>query len=147
MQNQKADGWLRLRGKPSWRAWSGYAFENLCLRHTEQLKAALGVASVHTVENSWRHRARDSDDDGAQIDLLIDRADGVINICEMKFTDSQFVIDKRYANELRRKIEVYRHVTRATKPVMLTVVSGHGIKWNSYAAELVASEVTADQFL
>jgi uncharacterized protein len=141
----EGDGrWPRLRGTPSWAAWSGYAFENLCLKHVLQIKRALGISGIQADPSSWRHRAKTPDESGAQIDLLIDRRDGVINVCEMKFSENEFIIDKKYAAELRTKMEVFRRVSKTRKSLFLTLVTSFGIKANSYSEELVQNSITAD---
>ena len=133
--------WQSRRLAPSGVAWSGYAFENICLRHSAQIKKALGIAGVQAPVASWRHQAKNNDDTGAQIDLLFDRADGVISVCEMKFSEHEFVIDKAYARELRSKLEVFRRVTGTRKALFLVMVSVHGLKANEYQAELVHNVV------
>jgi uncharacterized protein len=80
-------------------------------------------------------------DEGAQIDLLIDRRDDVINVCEVKFADDQFVIDKQHARDLQRKLDVFRRATRTHKSLFLTMITTFGVRKNAYAADLVASEV------
>ncbi len=147
MASQRRHGertWLKLRGTPAWRVWSGYAFENVCRRHLVKMKQALGIAGVETTHGCWLHRPSERVNEGAQIDLLIDRRDDVINICEMKFTDDEFVIDKQYARELKRKLDVFRRATRTRKSLYLTMVTTFGVRKNSYATDLVASEITMD---
>ena len=136
-----ATDWPSRRLAPSGMAWSGYAFENICLRHSAQIKKALGIAGVQASVSSWRHHAKDKEDTGAQIDLLFDRADGVISVCEMKFSEHEFVIDKAYAREIRSKLEVFRRVTGTRKALFLVMVSAHGLKANEYQAELVQNVV------
>jgi hypothetical protein len=144
-QRRRGEGtWLNLRGTPAWRVWSGYAFENVCHRHLTKMKQALGIAGVETTHGCWFHRPTERIDEGAQIDLLIDRRDDVINICEMKFADDEFVIDKAYARELQRKLDVFRRATQTRKSLFLTMVTTFGVRKNSYATDLVASEVTMD---
>jgi len=84
-------------------------------------------------------------DPGAQIDLLIDRADNTISLCEMKFSEGQFTIDKPYAGELRQKRDTFRRVTGTRKNIFLTLVTTFGIVDNAYAKELVANSVLADE--
>ena len=84
------------------RAWSGLAFERLCMAHTQQIKAGLGISGVLSNIYSWRKEA-DENGNGAQIDLLIDRNDQVINVCEMKYSLSEFTIVADYERELRNK--------------------------------------------
>jgi len=135
------DIWLTRQTGSSWKAWRGYAFEGICLRHAQQLKRALGIEAVETLEAPWRHRPDGASETGAQIDLLIDRRDDCINLCEMKFSDGEFAIDKRYAAELRNKVQAFREVTRTRKTVFLTMVTTYGVKDNAYRTELVASSV------
>jgi hypothetical protein len=144
-QRRRGEGtWLKLRGTPAWRVWSGYAFENVCLRHLPRIKHALGIAGVETTHGSWLHRPTTRVDEGAQIDLLIDRRDDVINVCEVKFADDQFVIDKQYARDLQRKLDVFRRATRTHKSLFLTMITTFGVRNNAYAADLVASEITME---
>jgi hypothetical protein len=147
MESQRRTGegtWLNLHGTPAWRAWSGYAFENVVHRHVAKVKQALGIAGVETTQGCWLHRPTEQVDEGTQIDLLIDRRDDVINLCEVKFADGEFVIDKQYAQHLRRKLDVFRRVTQTRKSLFLTMVTTFGVRKNSYATDLVANEITMD---
>lgn len=142
-RSRARDLWQKKRGTPAWRAWSGYAFEALCAKHVDQLKRALGIEAVETEESAWLHRSADAGP-GAQIDLVIDRRDQAINLCEMKFSEGPFTIDKRYAEELRRKREVFRQVTRSRKSLFTTLVTTYGIADGKYAQEIVDASVTMD---
>ena len=124
------------------RAWSGLAFERLCMAHTQQIKVALGIAGVLSNIYSWRKEA-DETSDGAQIDLLIDRKDQVVNLCEMKYSLSEYVIDVEYEQKLRNKKSVFIGTTNTKKAVHLTMVTTFGIKANAYSG-IVQNEVTLD---
>lgn len=137
--------WASRQNAPRRRAWAGYAFESLCLKHTTNLKAGLGIANVETTEAPWRYKQTDNSGIlGAQIDLLIDRSDNTINLCEMKFSESEFIIDKRYATDLRRKIDVFKRITGTRKNIFLTMVTTFGVRSNAYANELVSNSLTLD---
>lgn len=137
--------WLSKRNTPRRRAWSGYAFESLCLKHVRNLKTALGISGVETTEAPWRHESSEkSEIPGAQIDLLIDRGDDSINLCEMKFSETEFTIDKRYGEELRRKMNVFKEVTGTRKNIFLTLVTTFGVTDNACAKELVANSLTLE---
>ena len=75
---------------------------------------------------------------------MIDRPDDVINLCEVKFGDGEFVIDKQYAQHLRRKLDVFRRVTQTCKSLFLTMVTTFGVRKNSYATDLVANDISVD---
>jgi len=143
-QRSAANAWATKRGSPAWRAWSGYAFEGICLKHVTALKRALGIEAVETEESAWHHRAVDKTDRGVQIDLVIDRKDATSNVCEMKFSEGEFVIDKRYADELRVKRDTFRRVTGTRNAVILTLITTHGLRNNQYAKELVDKSLTMD---
>lgn len=123
--------WINQLDSPAYRAWSGYAFEQACLSHIRQIKQALGISGVQTVTSSWISR---NSEHGAQIDLVIDRRDQVINICEMKFSIDDFTIDKKYAETLKNKIKIFREETSTRKAIFLTMVTTFGISKNSYAS-------------
>jgi uncharacterized protein len=140
--------WLSLRGTPKWRAWSGIAFEAVCMKHVVQIKDALGISGVSTNAACWRYRPANDHgnvgEEGAQIDLLIDRADGCINLCEMKFSETEFIIDKDYAARLQARRESFRRVTKTKKSLFVTFVTTHGIKSNPYSLEIVDTFVSMD---
>jgi len=141
---RKGGPWTAIRGTPSWRAWSGYAFESLCLRHVQQIQAALGIAGVQVEVSGWRHRPESADEVGAQIDLIIDRRDDVIHLCEMKFTDAPFAITRKYAEELRTRREVFREATSTRKSLFLTFVTKSGLSEDQHSLELVDAHVSLD---
>ena len=140
---RKTMSWENLGETAKWRAWSGYAFESLCRRHLAQMKRALGIAGVQTEQSTWSH-VGSAKESGAQVDLLIDRRDDCIHLCEMKFAHGEFVIDKRYAERLRERKETFRRVTRTRKTLFITLVTTFGVKENPYALELVQSELKMD---
>jgi len=138
---QSPNVWTQKRGTPPWRAWSGYAFEAICQKHVAWLKRGLGIEAVETVASTWRHPGA-GEEDGAQIDLVIERRDATVNLCEMKLAEGPFTIDKRYAADLRRKRDVFRSATGTTKALLTTLVTTFGVVPNAYARELVDAEVT-----
>jgi len=122
------------------RAWSGYAFEQVCLAHITQIRRKLGIAGVVNYAASWRSKKVAK---GAQIDLLLDRNDNVINICEMKYSQGEYVIDKdAYAN-IRNKRTAFIAETKSRKTVHLTFITPYGVFPNEYR-EHIQSEVTMD---
>ena len=146
MENTRATGagtWIKLSAAPSWRSWSGTAFESVCLKHTPEIKKALGISGVYTEESAWRY-VPGKNQPGAQIDLLIDRRDQCINICETKFSTSEFTIDKTYATELERKLTVFKQKTKTLKTLFLVMITTFGTKTNGYKTSLVQNEVTLD---
>jgi uncharacterized protein len=133
--------WLNTLDSPAHRTWSGYAFEQICLYHIDQLKHELGIASVETSLSSWRSATLEN---AAQIDLVINRRDQVINLCEMKFSINPFTIDKKYDAELRNKIATFKKETATRKSVFMTMVTTFGLQQNNYSAALVQNDIKMD---
>lgn len=125
--------WTNTIDSPSHRAWSGYAFEQLCLYHIDEIKKALGIWGVNSEASSWRSTKFSSK---VQIDLLIDRRDGVINLCEIKFSINQFSINKKYDAELRNKIGIFKTETNTRKAIFLTLITTFGIAQNQYSGNV-----------
>ncbi len=123
--------------------WKGLSFERVCLQHVRQIRAALGISGVHVEAYAWSHAPDETYPVGAQIDLLLDRSDGVVNVCEMKFSPDKFVIDAKMEESLMRKLAVFSSVSRTRKAVHLTMVTPFGLLANAHSGR-VQSEVTLD---
>lgn len=134
--------WQAMIDSPSRRAWSGYAFEMLCLSHIEKIRNALGFLAVNCSVSAWRTEPTEQHD-GAQIDLVIDRRDQIINLCEMKFSTAKYAISADYEENLRNKINAFRIENKSTSALHLTMITTYGVKQNSHSG-IVTSEVTLD---
>lgn len=100
---------------PEWHGWAGYAFESICLKHVAQIKKALYIPPG-ALSGSWHYQSgKNNKSEGAQIDLLFDRDDGVITLCEIKYCQNAFEINKKYAAELERKMKVFKEQSKNTK--------------------------------
>ena len=134
--------WSHLIGDRGRSAWEGIAFERVCLLHSAQVKKSLGISGILTSESEWRCRSSASGK-GAQIDLVIERADHVVNVCEMKFSSGEYEIDADEARKLRNRVEAFRRETGTKGGIHLTFVTPYGVKRNKYWS-LIQSEVTLD---
>ncbi|MGH7250153.1 MAG: AAA family ATPase, partial [Minisyncoccia bacterium] len=127
-RDQTPGQWLSISQSPAWKSWSGYAFEAVCFKHLAQIRHALGIA-VDAEVGTWRYQPRSSSgESGAQIDLLFDRRDGAISICEIKHSTKPFSIDKTYADNLLNKVEVYRKHSKTGKQVFISIIASAGLK-------------------
>ena len=138
--------WSNTLDNPARRAWAGLTFEQLCKDHVPQIKKKLGIAGVLSEESTWFGASSGEEDEsraGAQIDLIIDRRDQVVNLCEAKFSLNRFEIDKDYDQKLRNKIAVFREATNCRKTIQLSMISTYGIQKNKYSG-IVNSEVLLD---
>lgn len=132
--------WQNMLDSPSRRAWSGYSFERLCLHHIRQIKYRLGITGVQCDVCAWRG-------EGGQIDLLIDRRDQIINLCEMKFSQAEYEITKQYDEHLRERAEMFRLATKTRKALHQTFVTTYGLKKNLYSGNVQSEVVLDDLFV
>jgi hypothetical protein len=123
-------------------AWRGYAFEEVCYVHSKQIKNALGIGGVHTEILPWRSK----DEEGVQIDMLIDRDDRVINVCEIKFSLDIFTITREYDANLRHKVQVLMDKTKTRKNPHLTMITTFGLLQNEYSGHIQKSLTMDDLF-
>jgi len=126
--------WLRLQTKPIYKIWSGFCFESICIKHIETIKEALGIQAIYSTQGNWIKKGKVQ---GAQIDLLIDRDDNVINLCEMKFYNGPYALDKKSAENLRDKLSLFQRETKTTKNIFITLITTYGVKETKYSKELV----------
>jgi len=142
-KSHSPDYWLKQVNKPIYHVWAGYAFEAVCHKHIAQVLVALNIKTAENI-SAWKLTTRSKGEEGAQIDLLIDRSDDAINVCEIKYTDSPFVTDKSYAEKLKKKIDIFKKTTKTNKQIFLTMISAHGLKATIYSEDMVSGLVTLE---
>lgn len=145
--------WMQMIGKQEYIAWSGYAFETVCLHHIEQIVNALGINGIYYSPCSWSYRPseavkndEEADEDlkrGGQIDLLIDRKDKTISVCEMKYAGEEYEITKAYSGYVEDRLRTFRKVTNTKKSFSIVYITPFGLSNNMYARK-VNRQVTAD---
>jgi len=137
--------WAQQYKTQRYNVWCGYAFELICLKHIDKIIAALKIEHLIEGIGPWRFIAKDKKEYGVQIDLLLNRTDGFINICEIKYNTTPFSIDKAYAENLKRKITVVE--SKLKKQAQITFITVTGLKENTYSKALVANTITVDDLL
>ena len=137
------DTWHLLSQTQAYKTWSGYAFENVCLQHIPQIKHAMGISGIYSTASSF-YKKGTTEEAGTQIDLLIDRNDRVITLCEIKFHQEPFRITKAYADTLRRKMSVFRESSKTRKHLMLCLISTFGLTPNVNSMSLNLQSLTLD---
>jgi uncharacterized protein len=125
--------------KPSFKSWSGYAFENLCIKHAFQIKKALGIHGILSREHSWV-----SSDNTAQIDMIIDRDDNVVNLLEAKYYQTEYEMTAPYAELLEKRKRIFMNATKTKKNVFTTMISIYGAKPNEHYLSVVDNQILAD---
>jgi uncharacterized protein len=136
--------WEQLSKQNTYIAWSGYAFENICLLHINQIKSALGISGVFTQQSSWKFNGNDVLP-GAQVDLVINRADQIIHICEAKFTKDNFALNKEQTNRLKLKKSIFKQATKTKKAVFSTLITTYPALQNKYYLDEIDQEITMEK--
>lgn len=136
---QSAQQWELMQNSPIYNTWAGLAFEILCFNHTSQILSALGISGIQTNIYSWR--TPNDVEDGAQIDMVINRADRCVNICEMKYSRDEYDLQKAEADKLQHRLNCFAKYAEQRKALILTMVTCFGVKKNMYSS-LIQREVT-----
>lgn len=137
------DYWLHQIKKPIYQVWAGYAFEAICYKHVNKIISALNIKTAENI-SSWRLTTRKEETKGAQIDLLIDRSDDSVTLCEIKYTEKSFTITKGYAEIIKNKIAIFKETTRTNKQLFFVMISANGLVKNEYSKSLIANVVTLE---
>lgn len=137
------DVWKHLSQTQTYKTWSGYAFETLCLKHIPAIKKAMGISGIYS-ESSTFYKKGNSDEKGIQIDLLIDRNDQIINLFEIKYYNKEFLMTKEYANDLRQKMWQFEEITKTRKQIFWVFLSTFGIKKNEHSLDIISQSLTID---
>lgn len=134
--------WSNNMNSHSVESWQGFSFETICMMHLNQIKQKLGISGIATSASSWRTLGK-AYTSGAQVDLVIDRSDRVINLCEMKFSVEPYTISKSYEELLRNRMALFRAETHTRKSLSITMVTTYGIVRGLHSG-IVQSEVVMD---
>jgi uncharacterized protein len=140
--NKGKDAFISISQSATYKSWAGYAFENICMRHKQNIAKALGISGMFFTTASFYYKG-DDDAAGFQIDMLIDRADNVINICEMKYYNSQYEFSKKEMEQAQYRMEKFRQITGTKKQLLYTLVTNNGLKPNQYSIGTVAKTIEA----
>lgn len=140
----KPDYFMKLQGTATWKSWSGYAFETICHNHIHQIAKALGIGGILYSYSSWNYKPETNNEKGIQIDLIIDRSDNCINLCEIKFHNNTFIVSKAYSKKLIYKKQKFMEITKTKKTVFITLITSFGTKENASYHEAVNNQLRID---
>ena len=139
--------WSNSTDNPARRTWEGLVFEQICKDHVFAIKQKLGISGILSEESAWFVRAdKENGTSGAQIDLLIKRRDRVITICEIKFSNGEYLITKDYDLNLRNKVELFKTKTNCKESIQLVMLTTYGVKQNEYSSVIQNQVVMDDLF-
>lgn len=135
--------WTKVVQTPEWYSWAGYAFEAICWKHIDAIKSALELDAIHVNWGDWRYKP-EKPNQGAQIDLVLDRDDGCVTLCEIKHTEKAFTITKAYAKTIANKQAVFKTQTRTKKQIQWCLITANGMTRNEYSHDLIDHVVVLD---
>ena len=142
-KGNKTPDFSELNQAQSFKSWAGYTFENICMSHIPQIKKALGIAGVSTSTSSFFAKPKDGLE-GTQIDLLIERNDNIIHLCEIKFFSDELIMDKKMADNLKNKRAIFNYHTKNKKHIFNTFITTYGHKPNTYSQQFIDQSLTMD---
>jgi uncharacterized protein len=143
VDNKANSSWQNRSNTPEYKIWTGYAFENMCFRHVNQIKKKLGINGIISNEYSWVSKG-DKQSKGTQIDFIIDRDDNCINLLEIKFHESEYEMTKEYASNTREKIAIFKDKTESKKNIFVTFLTVFGVKKNEHFFSIVTNQLLID---
>jgi hypothetical protein len=127
--HEGAGTWQHLSQTQEYKTWSGYAFESICIQHIPSIKRALGISGVYTISSTFYQKATE-EKRGAQIDLLLDRADNIINVFEIKFHNGEITLNKETSEAWQRKLWTFAEATKTRKRLSLVLITTFGLVRN-----------------
>ncbi len=142
-KQQGANIWQHLSQTATYKTWSGYAFEGICMKHIEKIKHDLGISGIFSAASSF-HKKGTSEEEGLQIDLLLDRNDHNINLFEIKFYNQPYTITKEYGEQLRKRTHIFQQQTKTKKHITWIFITTFGLTLNAHASSLVLRDLTLD---
>jgi uncharacterized protein len=138
------DVWMQKSTTQSFLTWQGYSFENICIRHSEAIKSALGISGIYVEVSAFLFKGN-SETSGFQIDMLLDRADNTMNLCEMKFYNSEITVDKSMADLLRKRRARFKEVSGTKKLIFNTLITTYGVQTNEHSLSQIDQIITMDK--
>jgi len=142
-KNASKNIWLQLSQTPKYKAWAGYTFEGIVIKHIDEVKKALGITGIYSQQSTFLKQASGTKE-GFQIDMLIDRNDNTINICEMKFYNSELSLTKKQAEQLRKRRDAFRLNTKTKKLLINTLITTYGLEHNKNSLGIVDNHLSMD---
>ena len=138
------DVWMQKSTTQPFITWQRYSFENICIRHYEAIKTALGISGIYVEVSAFLFKGN-SENAGFQIDMLLDRADNTINLCEMKFYNSDITVDKSMADLLRKRRARFKEVSGTKKLIFNTLITTYGVQTNEHSLSQIDQIITMDK--
>lgn len=142
MKGVEKEYWIKRQANPAWKSWAGFAFEGLCLKHISEIKNALQIGGVSTSSGYWKSNVNGKKE--VEVDLVIDRDDQCMNLCEIKFCSEEYSLTKKYVEELSRKKALFQEKTKTKKGLFITLITPFGTKENAHFHSIIDHQLTLE---
>jgi hypothetical protein len=146
IENNRQQGnnvWQYLSQTPAYKSWSGYAYKSICIKHIEQIKQVLGISGIYSSVSSFYQKG-DEENEGVQIDMILDRNDHTINLFEIKFYNKPYILDQESAHKLRQKQWQFQAISKTNKQINWVIISTFGLQTNQHSLGLVSNSLMID---
>ena len=131
--------------KPAWQTWTGQTFEAVCFKHANVIRKKLDIEHIAVICGDWQYQPEKySKESGAQIDLVFDREDGCVMLCEIKYSDKPYTVTKEFVEQLKRKEAVYREKTKSKKQIFWVLIAANGVSENQYLKDTIHHVITLE---
>jgi uncharacterized protein len=142
-RQQGTNVWQNLSQTQTYKSWSGYAYESICIKHIERIKQALSISGIYSSVSSF-YQQGDEENDGVQIDMLLDRNDHTINLFEIKFYNQPYILNKESADKLRQKQWRFQAISKTKKHINWLIISTFGLQKNQYSTGLISNSLSME---
>ncbi|NUX01369.1 AAA family ATPase [Wolbachia endosymbiont of Madathamugadia hiepei] len=131
--------------KPVWQTWTGQTFEAVCFKHANKIRRKLNIEHIGVICGDWQyHPEKNSKESGTQVDLVFDREDGCVMLCEIKYSDKPYIVTKEFVEQLKRKETVYREKTKSKKQIFWVLIAANGASENQYLKDTIHHVITLE---
>lgn len=140
--------WQKVLHTPSWNVWADYAFEAVCMKHSQEIQKALHLERILGTPVSWRYAPKKgSKEQGAQIDILFDRDDDAITLCEIRYSAKQYRLDKSSAKNIDNKVDRFKEITQTDKQVFVALITTLGVGQSLWLDDVIDQVVNLDDLM
>jgi uncharacterized protein len=144
ISNPKISNWMSEIDSNTYKTWCGLAFEWLCHYHKKEILKGLGISGIRSYEISYLNVKDDNRKMTGQIDMLIDRADNVLNLCEIKFANDVYVLSKAEGENIRKKMWYLMDHLKRRKSIFPVMITTFGCEKNMHYLGLITHQLDLD---
>ena len=132
--------WAHHINTPEINSWMGLTYERICLAHIQQIKHALRIDAISTLSYSWRSKIAKP---AVQIDIIIERADRIVNVCEVKYSHGEYELKEDEYGKICKRSNAFIQETGLRHAPWITMITTAGVAQGKYTG-MIQSQVKLD---